>query len=490
MSHFCFGSDLSRYQPNWSVSAWFIDAVAGSDANDGQTALTPLRTGRELQARLGPYAWWVSDVTITVGQGGVADGLVLSGYVAAGKHVDVIGTPTLLADGGTIASYSTASYATPEAWIFSCTLIPDFTPYQWARARLTSGTLNAVCWIAKAGPAAFGLNVARSSNWARLNETSTTTTNSSATPAVGNSVVIESLPQVKSLSLNLDGPISQLAAAQYPQRQSMIRSLAIGSLRIVASGALHKSRVIVCDSRIEDHASALPSVESSFNQASFDACLLMSTDPQNNFVNLNRFANRCLVGNTGYLNFVGGSISALLVQGVPVYISGNVSFSGFVFDVPGAGAAVTVGAQAGSVLSLSSLAGTNICPTGLALYNGSRVSRTGGSYNLRGATQDVQLASDPVVNLTMAQAGQPNDWEQKGITPALVAGTTTVTVPWYDSAIQRVTVSHAVFAGTPGILSVQQISNTQFVVTSSSALDTSTVNWIISPLGRGIYWSN
>jgi hypothetical protein len=64
-----------------------------------------------------------------------------------------------------------------------------------------------------------------------------------------------------------------------------------------------------------------------------------------------------------------------------------------------------------------------------------------------------------------------------------------VTVPWYDNATQRVTVSHAAFAGTPGILSVQQISNTQFTITSSSALDTSTVNWTISALGRNIFIS-
>jgi hypothetical protein len=46
-----------------------------------------------------------------------------------------------------------------------------------------------------------------------------------------------------------------------------------------------------------------------------------------------------------------------------------------------------------------------------------------------------------------------------------------------------------VFSGTPGILSVQQISSTQFTITSSSTLDTSTVNWTISPLGRNIFIS-
>jgi hypothetical protein len=62
-------------------------------------------------------------------------------------------------------------------------------------------------------------------------------------------------------------------------------------------------------------------------------------------------------------------------------------------------------------------------------------------------------------------------------------------VPWYDNVNQQVTVTYAAIAGTPGILSVQQISTTQFTITSSSAVDTSTVRWQISPLGTNIFIS-
>jgi len=165
-------------------------------------------------------------------------------------------------------------------------------------------------------------------------------------------------------------------------------------------------------------------------------------------------------------------------SGAPIQASNNQSF-----DNPSA--LSTVNLYAGTVLSWS---GDGNAGVGFVCINGSVVTLRN-TMNVRGATTDCQLGTAPTINLTWAQFLQPNDYGRKGITPAMVAGSTTVTVPWYDNTTQRVTATHAAFAGTPGILSVQQISTTQFTVTSSSALDTSTVNWIISPLGRNVFIS-
>jgi len=112
-----------------------------------------------------------------------------------------------------------------------------------------------------------------------------------------------------------------------------------------------------------------------------------------------------------------------------------------------------------------------------------------GTINLLAAVSPARLATAPAVNLTFPQVLQPNDYAQKGTTPAMVAGATTVTVPWYDNASQKVTATHATLGGTQGILRVTQTSTTQFTITSSNAADTSTVNWQISPLGRNIFIS-
>ncbi|MGB3988077.1 MAG: hypothetical protein WBK67_00035 [Minisyncoccales bacterium] len=95
------------YAANWAVPDWYIDGVAGLDTNNGTTAATPLRTGAELLRRLGPYALWGQSVTVHVLVNGMVDALILRGVMlVAGTHLDIIGTPTQLADAGTVATYT------------------------------------------------------------------------------------------------------------------------------------------------------------------------------------------------------------------------------------------------------------------------------------------------------------------------------------------------------------------------------------------------
>jgi hypothetical protein len=199
--------------------------------------------------------------------------------------------------------------------------------------------------------------------------------------------------------------------------------------------------------------------------------------------------NSCLFGD-GAVSIVIGNTSILttcLLQGA--FLTSSNAFVNAtdmqIFDVPNALA------TACTILRgvITNISGSGNAGYGIGLQNCSLVRYPGATNNLLGALSNGRLPTAPAINLSLPQLLQTSDYAQQGITGAMTAGAITVTVPWYENTTQRVTATHAVFAGTPGILSVQQISTTQFTITSSSALDTSTVNWQISPLGRNIFVS-
>ncbi len=60
----------------------------------------------------------------------------------------------------------------------------------------------------------------------------------------------------------------------------------------------------------------------------------------------------------------------------------------------------------------------------------------------------------------------------------LVAGTVTVNTPWITAAT-RVFTSRQALGGTAGHLSITRVVGTSFTITSSSAVDTSTIAWLL-----------
>ena len=103
------------YSANWAVADWYIDGVVGNDSNTGTSAAAPLKTGRELKRRLGNCAEWDHSVTIHVLANGMTDPLVINGLMLKTTiHVDVIGTPTVIAT-DTVAAYSGRSHTTARA---------------------------------------------------------------------------------------------------------------------------------------------------------------------------------------------------------------------------------------------------------------------------------------------------------------------------------------------------------------------------------------
>jgi hypothetical protein len=485
--------------PNWLVTDWYIDGVAGNDVNSGTVIGSPIKTGAELLRRLGPYAMWPQSVTVHVLANGMIDPLILRGaMMVAGTHLDVVGTPTQVADAGTVATYTGIVHATPAAPQVSTTLIADWTPYRWLRLRCTAGaagTVGAVSWIAAANPAGAGLNIARTPQWSRK-KTTTTPIWQYVNPVVGDSIVIESLPIIPELVLAVDGPLLQAKSPLYTNRQWSIDSISCQLITTAGTALAGWGCCITFGCVVAVFQEIGRQWGSGANQIL--GCLVDMADTTGSTIGLVNAGSNflgCLFGNRTVGVFCYSTqfanLGTSLFQNVYLRVNSYAYASLFdvqFFDCTNATAVVQLSNAA--VYTAFGVSGNNNTSYGLRISNSANISiSSSGVYNLSGTLGNFYLAAAPAITLTLAQFAQPADYAQKGVTPAMVAGATVVTVPWYDNTTQRVTATHAAFAGTPGILSVQQISNTQFTITSSSALDTSTVNWTISPLGRNIFIS-
>lgn len=480
--------DVARiYAANWAVSDWYIDGTIGDDDNDGATTLTPLRTGAELAKRLGPHALWGQSVTVHVMANGMTDALVVRGtMLVAGTHLDVVGTPTQIVDAGTVATYTAANHATPEATLITATGIADWTAYERKRLRVTSGArAGTIAWLAKANPALAGLNVVRTTKPIAVDVTSTSVMTVSVVLSPGDPIVVESLPSVPDVQLYVDGPVSSNGSALYPQRQWAMRDISTPTFTTVApsNSGLH-AKLCFGNRLSRTFWNQAPTLQTLNLVTAYGCSMFLETGA--NLVLLCNLSS-CLLGDGHAITSLTIPVFQFNVLAQACNLLGNFGVPLFASDVQ---IFDTVGAstQAFNVThgSITNLSGSGNAGFGVGIQNGASV-RLNGTQNLLGAVSNGRLSSTPAVSLTLPQLLQSSDYAQKGTTAAMTAGTITVTVPWYDNTAQKVTATHAAFAGTPGILSVQQISTTQFTITSSSAADTSTVNWQISPLGRNAF---
>lgn len=484
------------YAANWAVSDWYLDGTTGNDANNGVTALTPLKTGAELARRLGPWAMWGQSVTVHVLENGMIDALVLAGsMLVPGTHLDVTGVATVLAT-DVVAAYQNLSHVgTPTATHLTSTAIVDWTPYVGKRVRFTSGTaLDAVVWVGAASPGGIGLNVAQTCRTSRIDQTSTTSLQNvtNIIPTVGTSFVVESLPVVPSISINLGGTVLDSAGPQWPVRCCAVMHVECQEISYNAPDVDMPCRSICFGCAIGTISSPVMSAFfASFRRVGFH---LKYPVPRTAVVQSNLCGsyycglctvpeNDCEFGATISLTYVLFQNARLVPRGCCTITTADLQW----FDCASTSAVFSVPSGANIIQSRDN-SGARNSGYGIWLANNIR-GRFIGTWNVQTALGDAQLIATPTISLTASQAFQFSDYAQKGTSGALVAGTVTVTVPWYDNVSQKVTVSHAVFAGVPGILSVQQISSTQFTITSASVADTSTVNWAISPLGRAIVLS-
>ena len=505
MIHGCAGFDIgstpagiaASYAANWAVADWYLDGTIGDDANNGTTALTPLKTGAELARRLGPYALWGQSVTVHILGTGIADGLILRGsMLVAGTHCDVLGHPTLLIDSGTVAAYQAANHATPTASQLKTTGIADWAPYQWARLRFTSGTaVGAIAWIARSNPAGVGADVARISRPYRINAASLNTMPQSVVPAPGDAVLVESIPSVPSLDIQIDGPCLTTNVAAFGARQLYIEGISSPQMALWTPSLIAGARCVTFGCELG--CQLIPPAQIDLGGMSFNniSALVGYADPgyaSIGYCNTIAVMSGGLVGKRVVHIELMGSNAALfytLFQNVHIsteYQNASKLTGIQIFDITNATKTALV--HTGRT-HISDISGDNNAGWGFSLYNGCVIKWTG-TINLKGAVADAKFGTAPSTDLTQPQIWQASDYAQSGVSAAMAAGVgVVVTVPWYDNVSQKVTATHATFAGTPGALMVDQFSSTQFLIKSSDALDTSTVNWQISPLGRNIFIS-
>lgn len=501
MSKFALGA--SSQQALWDASAlvadWHLDQVLGNDANDGSAA-HPLKTGAELGRRLGPWARWLQSVTVTVGVNGLADALTVKGdTVLAGVHVDIVGTPTQLADAGTVTAYTVMDHVTPRGPTIKCTGIADWTPYVGKRLRVTAGAnQGAILWIVKANPNGLGLDVARCTlAYCKNDLAPASSTFRAVVIAVGNPVVIESLPFVPAVTQLLGGAYTAPGGNGWPLRQAAIIDIDCNAITVERTGDLTSFRTVTfgCAMSIVDTKNA--NYYLGYTRCDYVACNVIVRVGIAACVFLGSILGSCFtreVGSTGGIlpSAPGAQIHAqdCVFQGVSSSGRGgfqtlsNVQF----FDLTSATSNIC---QMSTISeTLTNVSAGECIGRGVYAYNNSVVSANG-TINLLASTSHVYFATTPTLALpltvTLASLIPCNDFAWSGKT-VLVAGTAAVVVPYVDWTKQRITISRTVKGGTIGTVEVPEASRTTtgFTLLSDNVLDTSTIEWSFTPLGRNI----
>lgn len=481
------------YTEALAVTDWYLDGLTGDDTNDGKTLATPLKTGAELSRRLGPQAAWDHNVTIHVGVGGVPDLLsVVGDTLVPDVHIDIIGTVTDQIDAGTIASITSMDHATPRSPTLSATNITDWSFYVGKRLRVTSGTnAGAVTWVLKENPHALGINVARTGRFYKiLNGPSDTTIISAVTPSVGDSIVIETLPLVSSLNLQIGGAVNPSISTLNPwnYRQYSVQNIDIDSGSRDCSSDFLLYRNVIFGCKIQAFTSVNGNYAVSTNSSPITACLFYSIGGAANGV----WAGGCFLASPGtnmtVANNASQSAKYYYCVGQSVqFASGGDSFSNVqTFDCLANYSAFSL---RGFGLSFSNVSSAGNASYGVSLQNAVTLVASG-TINITGTVGNVRLNSSPTANLTtitLANLVPCPDFAWSG-TATLVAGTVAVVVPYVNWTEQKITFGRANPLGITGDLSVPTATRTStgFVINSSNVADVSTVDWQITATGRAI----
>lgn len=124
-------------------NSWFVNATTGNDANNGDTALTALRTLGELTRRLNAQVLDPTMATLTITLDGVfTQGLDLHFDSPGPTNITVQGTMAAASFTGTIDTYTAFN---PAGGVRASILdagIVDFTPFKQFRIRVTTGAAN------------------------------------------------------------------------------------------------------------------------------------------------------------------------------------------------------------------------------------------------------------------------------------------------------------------------------------------------------------
>ena len=282
------------------------------------------------------------------------------------------------------------------------------------------------------------------------------------------------------MEIRISGIINDPAGSSaYPNNSLIIKSLRILHLLVESATSVFLDTFMMYGCIINDYES--------LNGVLNHSLLYCSGCWFNIQLFSNAVARYSLITNYGHIvtNSIftyGNTISGHnLFQGVGLIINGNHVFDGQECICDATNSAINLNTlhnvSASSLLiGYGNLYGVSISPQSHFCYSSSTVP------TITGTSGNIQLK---VLNIIIPWTAMPwNDGERSGTT-TLINGTKTITVP-YLLTNQIIIVNYSGVPVNPGVLYVDPVSitNTSFIISSSSSTDNSGVNWNISPIGK------
>jgi hypothetical protein len=197
-----------RNLPAQYETTWFLDAVTGSDANAGTTIGSPLKTMKELSARL-RGATISADVTITLAAGNYgADPVEFDLTIGQGVSVLMVGHVATTSD-----VFAAVTNTTPGAAATNAGAVRGLVQATAAtfadRQRLTvtdGAAAGCMAWVTKVTIAGAG-GSANVSRFGKLNNVRTSTLVTLANPSAGDHYTLDTLDsQVGYINVRVRGP--------------------------------------------------------------------------------------------------------------------------------------------------------------------------------------------------------------------------------------------------------------------------------------------
>jgi hypothetical protein len=458
-----------------NVTNWYIAGTTGDDNAAGDAA-HPIKTGYELEQRLGVRWAWGGSVNIYVLEDVESLNLDFSMTVGSGALISIIGVPTIVAT-GTVTSWTLRSGNT--APILTSGGITDWATQglTQSRLRVTSGVrLDNVMWVSPyANPYGGGLNTI--STTTKLVRPDLSTSNLTA----GDAFAIETSPRIKHLQIDCSG--IELATNSVPTVK--LNALAITALDIVSLNSARGSVVALgCD--IVEYR-VLASKSNIIRNVHFYACRVGSESLSNV-----KTAYCGMWQPTQLVEFdvpVGSSwtsVSDVLYGEVLHLHVGTAVDATDIGVIAGAIAPAHVIVDEGAVLYCNTLWGTG-GNAGLHVHAGARVLHNS-ACTITGTLGDIRVGGSvaPIYVSWAATGGIWRDGANAGTGTLGAGGLGAVTgLPYFDTTKQSLVLQYRDASASAGVLSapVASRTGTGFTAKGAAADTTSTFDWSITALG-------
>jgi len=468
-------------------NTWYIDGYMGNDEADGYTSVTALKTTDEIQRRWGPNPIIQTSATINILS--VPNTNIINLNIGRNNidyNITIQGSNTILLT-TTLTTYTLPSAVNNEVHVITATGITDWTPYLYMKINFG---VNGFARIAAVNPSGLG------NNWARITVPVIDAVNNysnpnwqTATPTIGQTITIESLgPDVVNININTFGingihnyngtykrPFIILKSLQTSQKTQLFST----TYKFLVYNA--NFRIIDCD--FEDLSSFDWCAEMFggsvyYMESSILKSILMNTLIRNAITG--NYSNNLYISSypgAVPLNNVLSEKMTLLIYDNGVIANGTYLAS---FDSPAHGIQIHNG---GSVYITGFLLGKNNATFGYRSGSNGTLMSGGATLKITGTSGDWQCST---TSQAFTWTNSPTRKFASGSgTATLVGGTIAVTVEALP-ADAIVSFSRKTSGGTLGEINISAQSTSGFTLTSSSALDTSIINWSWNSPGAGI----